>query len=45
MVTVYVTLIVHGRKSFQQVPAKLKEAVKEELASMGLDENGQPMEA
>ena len=45
MVDVYCTLIIVGRRSFASVPAKLKDAVRENLAAMGLDENGQPMEA
>ena len=41
MVTIYVTLIVAGRRTFNQVPKALKEAVKADLEAMGLDENGQ----
>ena len=41
MVTIYVTLIVAGRRTFNQVPKALKEAVKADLESIGLDENGQ----
>ena len=41
MVTIYVTLIVAGRRTFDQVPKALKEAVKADLEAMGLDENGQ----
>lgn len=43
MVTVYVTLIIRGAKTFDQVPAKLQAAVKAELLEMGLDENGVPV--
>lgn len=44
MVDVYCTLIILGRKTFEQVPNKLKSKVKEQLNSMGLDENGNPLE-
>lgn len=44
MVFVYVTLIIHGRRTFDQVPDNLKEAVREELYAIGLDENGMPIE-
>ena len=43
MVTIYVTLIVAGRRTFGQVPKALKELVKADLEAMGLDENGQPI--
>ena len=43
MVTIYVTLIVAGRRTFNQVPKALKEVVKADLEAMGLDENGQPI--
>lgn len=43
MVTIYVTLIVAGRRTFDQVPKALKEVVKADLEAMGLDENGQPI--
>jgi dihydrofolate reductase len=43
MVTVYVTLIIYGAKTFDQVPASLKPAVKAELLVLGLDENGHPI--
>ncbi len=44
MVSIYVTLIIHGRKKFYQIPEKLQDAVREELAALGLDENGKPLE-
>lgn len=44
MVIVYVTLIIHSRKKFEDVPAKLQAAVKAELEAMGLDQNGEPVE-
>jgi len=40
MVGIYVHLIIAGKRAFNSVPEKLKEAVKENLLSMGLDENG-----
>lgn len=43
MVTIYITLIVAGRRTFAQVPKALKEAVKADLEAMGLDENGNPI--
>ena len=43
MVTIYVTLIVAGRRTFDQVPKALKELVKADLEAMGLNEDGQPM--
>ena len=44
MVALYVALIMYGRRTFAQVPAKFKEAVKADLAALGLDENGNPVE-
>lgn len=43
MVDVYVTLIINDRRTFEQVPTKLKADVKATLAVMGLDENGKPI--
>lgn len=43
MVTVYATLIVNGRRTFESVPAKLKEAVKAELEALGLNQDGEPV--
>ncbi|MFD0712306.1 CD1375 family protein [Paenibacillus sp. GCM10027626] len=45
MVTVYVTLIIKGAKTYEQVPANLKPAVKAELEVMELDTNGKPLAA
>ena len=45
IVSVYVTLIIAGRRKFSQVPKNLQPAVKADLEAMGLDENGQPLEA
>ena len=39
MVTIYVTLIVAGRRTFDQVPTALKELVKADLEAMGLNED------
>lgn len=44
MVALYVALIINGRRTFGQVPAKFKEAVRADLEALGLDENGYPME-
>ena len=43
MVALYCVLIINGRRTFDQVPAKLQDAVREMLAEMGLDENGNPI--
>jgi hypothetical protein len=43
MVAIYVALIINGRRTFEQVPTKFKTAVKEDLAALGLDENGNPV--
>lgn len=45
MVALYVALIINGRRTFNQVPAKLKDAVRADLYAMGLDENGNPISA
>lgn len=44
MVALYVALIINGRRTFNQVPAKFKESVKADLEALGLDENGNPVE-
>lgn len=44
MVALYVALIINGRRSFNQVPAKFKEAVKADLEALGLDQDGNPVE-
>lgn len=41
MVTIYVTLIVRGYKTFDQVPGLLKEKVKTELEALELGELAQ----
>lgn len=43
MVALYVALIINGRRSFDQVPAKFKDAVRVDLEALGLDENGNPV--
>jgi len=43
MVTVYVTLIVKGAKTFEQVPVNLKPAVEAELTALELGTNGKPL--
>ncbi len=40
MVDMYVTLVIAGRRTFAQVPAKYQDAVKADLLALGLDENG-----
>ena len=45
MVDLYVALIINGRRTFEQVPAKFKEGVKADLLVLGLDENGNPIVA
>lgn len=43
MVVVYVTLIINGRRTFDSVAPKLKEAVKAELEALGLNQDGEPV--
>ena len=43
MVALYVALIINSRRTFEQVPAKFKEAVKADLVALGLDEKGLPV--
>lgn len=44
MVTVYVTLILKGYKTFAQVPVNLQPAVKAELEALGLGTDGKPLD-
>lgn len=44
MVALYAALIIAGRRTFNQVPAKFKAAVKTDLEALGLDENGNPVD-
>lgn len=43
MIALYVALIINSRRTFEQVPTKFKEAVKADLETIGLDENGNPV--
>ena len=43
MVALYVALIINGRRSFDQVPAKFKDAVRADLEALGLNEHGDPV--
>ena len=43
MVDLYVALIIAGRRTFDRVPKRFQNAVKEELAALGLDKNGNPV--
>lgn len=43
VVVVYCTLIINGRRTFDQVPVNLQPAVEAELASMGLGTDGKPL--
>ena len=44
MVALYVALIINGRRTFNQVPIKFKDAVKADLEAIGLDIDGNPVE-
>ncbi|MED4581892.1 CD1375 family protein [Brevibacillus choshinensis] len=44
MVTVCVSLIINGRRKFEQIPAGLQDAVKADLEAMGLGTDGKPLE-
>ena len=43
MVDLYCALIIAGRRTIDTVPARYKQAVVEQLAAVGLDENGNPV--
>lgn len=43
MVALYVALIINGRRTYDKVPKKFKDAVKADLEALGLDENGNPL--
>ncbi|MGG4497689.1 CD1375 family protein [Brevibacillus reuszeri] len=43
MVLVCVSLIINGRRRFDQIPANLKDAVQSDLESMGLGTDGKPL--
>ena len=40
MKDLYVALIIAGRRTIDTIPERYREAVIEELAALGLDENG-----
>lgn len=40
MITIYCTLIINKRRTFEQVPDNLKEEVKARLIKLGYDTNG-----
>lgn len=44
VVAVYVALIVAGRRTIDNVPVKLRDAVLADLEALGLDGNGQSIE-
>ncbi|MCC3374746.1 CD1375 family protein [Cohnella sp. REN36] len=41
--SVYVSLILAGRRAFAQVPATIQPSVEAELADMGFDTDGHPL--
>ncbi len=43
MVTVCVSLIINGRRTFEQIPGNLQEAVKADLEALGLGTDGKPL--
>lgn len=43
MVTVCVSLIINGRRTFEQIPVSLQDAVKTDLESLGLGTDGKPL--
>jgi hypothetical protein len=43
MVTVYVTLIIKGYRTYESVPENLQPAVAEELEQLGLGLDGKPL--
>lgn len=43
MITIYCTLIINKRRTFEQVPDNLKEEVKARLTKLGYDTNGDPI--
>ena len=40
MVDLYLALVINGRRTIDQVPVKFREAVKQDLIALGLDEQG-----
>jgi len=45
MVDLYVALIINGRRTINEVPSRYQEAVKADLLALGLDEDGNPINA
>ena len=45
MIDLYCALIIAGRRTIDTVPKRYQDAVREELAAIGLDENGNPITA
>jgi hypothetical protein len=43
MIDLYVALIIAGKRPFSKVPVRYQDAVREELLTLGLDENGDPI--
>lgn len=43
MVDLYCALIIVGKRTIDTVPARYRDAVREQLAAIGLDENGNPI--
>ncbi|GIO05511.1 hypothetical protein J31TS6_15390 [Brevibacillus reuszeri] len=43
MILVCVSLIVNGSRTFDQIPANLKDTVQSDLESMGLGTDGKPL--
>lgn len=43
MVDLYCALIIAEKRTFDSVPKRYQEAVREQLAAIGLDENGNPI--
>lgn len=42
MVDLYCALIIAGKRTIDTVPTRYRAAVKEQMAAVGLDENGNP---
>lgn len=43
MIEVYCKLIINKRRSFEQIPDELKEAVENRLSELGYDQNGESL--
>lgn len=44
MVDLYCALIIAGKRTIDTVPVRYRDAVREQLAAIGLDENGNPIQ-